>query len=262
MKNREIDHGSAFDWGRTSQDYALYRDIYPEAFYRTIVELGLCTKGQRVLDLGTGTGVLPRNLYVHGAHFTGADVSANQIDQARRLAQQEGMDIDYVVAGAEDIDFAPDTFDVVTASQCFLYFDKAVALPKIHAVLREDGHFCVLWMAWLPGEDEIAAASEELVLAYNPAWTGGGFTRPDMSAPPEWAPPLFRVDHALEYDVPVAFTRESWHGRMKACRGIGASSLPPKKLAEFDEEHCRMLAACPESFEVLHNVSVLDLVRV
>ena len=57
---KTIDNGKTFDWGRTSSDYAKYRDIYPDEFYKRIIDLGLCTKGQKVLDLGTGTGVLPR----------------------------------------------------------------------------------------------------------------------------------------------------------------------------------------------------------
>lgn len=65
--NPKIDAGKAFDWGRTSDDYAKYRDIYPEEFYRRIVSRHLCVSGQSVLDLGTGTGVLPRNLYRFGA---------------------------------------------------------------------------------------------------------------------------------------------------------------------------------------------------
>jgi 2-polyprenyl-3-methyl-5-hydroxy-6-metoxy-1,4-benzoquinol methylase len=34
-----------------------------------------------VLDIGTGTGVIPRSLYKYGAHFTGADISAMQIEK-------------------------------------------------------------------------------------------------------------------------------------------------------------------------------------
>lgn len=71
MRNEAIDHGNPFDWGRTSAGYAQYRDIYPPAFYHRLTESGLCTAGQKVLDLGTGTGVLPRNLYSYGASFTG-----------------------------------------------------------------------------------------------------------------------------------------------------------------------------------------------
>jgi ribosomal protein L11 methylase PrmA len=61
--NKEIDNGKAFDWGKASKDYAKFRDIDPELFYRKIVGLGLCIQGQKGLDLGTGTGVLPRNMY-------------------------------------------------------------------------------------------------------------------------------------------------------------------------------------------------------
>lgn len=52
---KEIDHGSGYDWGQVSEEYAKYRDIYPPLFYQKITEMGLCLKGQAVLDLGTGT---------------------------------------------------------------------------------------------------------------------------------------------------------------------------------------------------------------
>lgn len=73
MINEHIDGGRAFDWGRASADYARYRDIYPQEFYDRIKALGICEKGTRVLDIGTGTGVLPRALFGTGARFTGAD---------------------------------------------------------------------------------------------------------------------------------------------------------------------------------------------
>ena len=58
ISDRRIDDGTPFDWGRTSSDYAKYRDIYPPEFYRMVLDRGLCRDGQHVLDLGTGTGVL------------------------------------------------------------------------------------------------------------------------------------------------------------------------------------------------------------
>ena len=95
ITNKKIDGGRAFDWGRTSEDYAKFRDIYPEIFYRKIVGRGLCVSGQRVLDIGTGTGVLPRNMYRFGADWTGTDISPEQIAQAVRLSQEAGMEIVY-----------------------------------------------------------------------------------------------------------------------------------------------------------------------
>ena len=53
--DKRIDDGKAFDWGRTSKEYAKFRDIYPEEFYKKLVDRGLCVAGQKVLDLGSRT---------------------------------------------------------------------------------------------------------------------------------------------------------------------------------------------------------------
>ena len=256
--NKNIDGGRAFDWGLISDDYAKFRDIYPDVFYEKIIEMGLCIKRQRVFDIGTGTGVLPRNLYKYGAEFVGADISEEQIERARRLSSEAGMNIKYVVSSAETADFPDSSFDVVTACQCYVYFDKAALFPKIHSILKESGHFCILFMAWLPGESKIAFNSEQLVLKYNPSWTGNGMKRFTFDFP-EQAHGLFEVEDSLYYDVPVTFTRESWHGRIKACRGIGASSLSTEEIAAFEKEHNEYLQGVPEIFDIPHFVAVLNL---
>ncbi len=258
QKNPKIDKGNAFDWGQASLDYAKYRDIYPEEFYLKIIELGLCTSGQRVLDLGTGTGVLPRNLYRFGAKWTGVDISENQINQARRLSEEEQMDISFFAAPAEQTGLEDNQFDVVTACQCFFYFDPQKVIPEIVRVLRPGGRLLILFMAWLPYESEIAGKSEELVLKYNPDWTGAGMKRKE-SAVPEWAQGQFTCRHVMDYAVDIPFTRESWHGRMLACRGTGASSLPKETIEAFRREHSGYMLTVPERFVIPHFVNLLDL---
>lgn len=263
---KTIDNGKTFDWGKTSSDYAKYRDIYPDEFYKRIIDLDLCTKGQKVLDLGTGTGVLPRNMYKYGADFTGADISENQIAQARRLSEESGMDIKYIVVSAETIDFPDDTFDVVTACQCFMYFNKKIALPKIYKALKPDGHFCILFMSWLPFESEIALKSEELILRYNPDWNGAAYNpsreQDNNILTPDWCEGMFVVENQFGYDVDLKFTRESWNGRMKACRGIGASSMSTEEIEAWEKEHLAYLETVPESFDIPHYVTVLNLKKI
>ncbi|MBR6834620.1 MAG: class I SAM-dependent methyltransferase, partial [Oscillospiraceae bacterium] len=117
MKNQDIDNGNSFDWGKTSKDYAKFRDIYPKEFYDKILSLGVCVSGQTVLDIGTGTANVPRALYSHGAKWIGTDISENQIESAKELCREQGMDIELYACPAEEIDYPENTFDVITACQ-------------------------------------------------------------------------------------------------------------------------------------------------
>ena len=258
IKDKRIDAGKAFDWGRTSKEYARYRDIYPEEFYQKIAGRGLCIDGQRVLDLGTGSGVLPRNMYRYGASWTGTDISPEQIEQAKILADGADMKIDFQAVSTEQLDFPDESFDVITACQCFWYFDHEKVMPKLAELLKPNGKLVILYMAWLPFEDKIAGASEELVLKYSPKWSGAGETRH-----PIWIPDIaydyFEMEDHEEYDLMVPFTKETWHGRMRACRGVGAS-LSEEELVRWDKEHRELLdRIAPEEFNVLHYAAIAVL---
>ena len=259
ITDKRIDEGKAFDWGKTSEFYAKYRDIYPDQFYQKVADRGLCVKGQKVLDLGTGTGVLPRNMYKFGAEWTGTDISPEQIEQAKKLSEEAGMNIDYQTVSAEKLDFPDESFDVITACQCFWYFDHEKVAPEFSRILKKDGKLVILFMAWLPYEDKIAGMSEDLVRKYSPTWSGGGETVHPIFIP-EVMCDYFDMDYHEEYKLKVPFTKESWHGRMIACRGVGAS-LSPDELAKWDAEHRALLANVPDEFEVLHYAATAVLKR-
>ena len=256
ITDKNIDGGKAFDWGKTSADYAKFRDIYPREFYDKIMSRGLCINGQKVLDVGTGTGVLPRNMYRYGAKWIGTDISENQIEQAKILSKD--MDIDYYSLSTEKLDFPKESFDVVTACQCFWYFNHEEVMPEFFRMLKPDGRILILYMAWLPFEDEIAKASEKLVLKYSPLWSGAGETVHPIFIPDCYQEKFELVYHE-EYPLKVHFTRESWNGRMKACRGIGAS-LGEEEIRAWEREHMELLEKiAPAKFDVLHYGAIAEL---
>ena len=254
--NENIDGGKAFDWGKTSKDYAKYRDIYPKEFYNKIINRNLCLKNQRVLDLGTGTGVIPRNLYSYGANWIGVDISENQITQAKVLSKDKN--IEYYTLPAEEIDFPEHSFDVITACQCFWYFNHEQLIPRLYRMLNPNGVILILYMAWLPFEDKIAGASENLVLKYSPKWSGAGETIKPISIP-QCYDDKFELVYHEEYPLYVHFTRESWNGRVKSCRGIGAS-LSAEEVAIWEKEHINLLnSIAPAEFDVLHYGAIAEL---
>ena len=254
--DKRIDGGKPFDWGRTSAEYAKYRDIYPKIFYDKIVKRNLCVSGQNVLDIGTGTGVIPRNMYQYGAKWIGIDISENQINEARRLS--ENKNIEYLVTSAESIDFPDNSFDVIVACQCFWYFNHEVLAPKFNKILKDNGRILILYMAWLPYEDKIAGSSEDLVLKFNPNWSGAGETIHPIHIPKEYEENFELVYHE-EYPLNVHFTRERWHGRMIACRGVGAS-LSDDEIKSWEKEHIDLLnKTTPSDFDVLHYAAIAEL---
>ena len=61
------------------------------------------------------------------------------------------------------------------------------------------------------------------------------------------------------FDLPVHFTRAAWHGRMRACRGVGAS-LDAAQLKAWDNDHRKMLDEnAPEEFDILHYAAITVL---
>lgn len=250
---QKIDDGRPIDWGDTSEDYATFRPGPPEAFYDVLKALGIGLPGQSVLDLGTGTGVIARAWAQRGAVVAGIDIAREQIDQARRLAQLAGLQIDFRVAPAEDPPFSDHCFDVATANQCFLYLDPDRTLSSLRRVLVPGGRLVTSHFNWLPRLDAIARRSEQLVLKFNPSWQGADFDG-IVAAVPDWAPPDVVVEAHFWFDVDVPFDRESWRGRMRASRGIGAT-LSPDDVRAFDREHADLLAqTAPPEFTVKHRV--------
>jgi hypothetical protein len=119
--------------------------------------------------------------------------------------------------------------------------------------LRPDGVLVTSHLAWLPRQDAIAKASEQLVLQHNPKWSHADWSG-DSPLIPAWSEKHFRVQAMFVFDEAMPFTRESWRGRIRACRGIGAT-LSSEAVKNFDRDHEALLdRIAPEHFTVLHRI--------
>jgi ubiquinone/menaquinone biosynthesis C-methylase UbiE len=78
----------------------------------------------RVLDLGTGTGVVARLVAERfpDAEIVGADLSPQMIDHAKRLT--DSPRVTYQVADAQKLPFGDASFDLVTLGNMIPFFDE------------------------------------------------------------------------------------------------------------------------------------------
>lgn len=89
-------------------------------------------------------------------------------------------------------------------------------------------------------------------------WSGAGETMHPIFIP-DCYKQNFELIYHEEYPLNVHFTRESWNGRMKACRGVGAS-LSKKEVSAWEGEHKKLLAeTAPAEFDVLHYGAIAEL---
>lgn len=87
--------------------------------------------GKTWLDVGTGTGGVAVRAARAGAVVTGSDLAPVLIETAKRLAEEEGLEIHYEVGDAEQLPYEDAGFDIV--SSCF----GAMFAPDHAAVARE-----------------------------------------------------------------------------------------------------------------------------
>jgi SAM-dependent methyltransferase len=96
--------------------------------------------GKDVLELGCGGGQWSVNLAKAGARAVGLDLSAKQLEHARRLAEETGVQVEWIEASAEDVPLDDASFDVAFCDHGALNFaDPRKVVPEAARLLRPGG---------------------------------------------------------------------------------------------------------------------------
>jgi ubiquinone/menaquinone biosynthesis C-methylase UbiE len=116
---------------------------------RALVDQIALAPGDRVLDIGSGTGSLAIALKRRhtSADVVGLDPDPRALAIARRKAQRASLAIRFDQGFADDLPYPDASFDRVTSSLMFHHLssaDKEQALREIHRVLQPGGRFHML----------------------------------------------------------------------------------------------------------------------
>ncbi len=215
------------DFGLTANDYARHRAGFPESFFERVAAYGVGLSGQVVVDIGTETGTLARGFARRGGTVIGIDPAANMLEQAKQLSAAEGITVDYRVATAEATGLPNESADVVSAGQCWHWFDGNAAAKECYRLLRPGGKVVIAHFDWIPLKGNVVEATEQLIQSYNPAWKLGGGSGVYPLWPRHLAENGFVNLEMFTYDTFPVYSHEAWRGRIRASAGVGASGYFP-----------------------------------
>jgi SAM-dependent methyltransferase len=247
---------SDIDFGRYSDDYATCRPGPPSWFYERLDHLRPL-QGAHCLDLATGPGTVALELAARGSDVVGIDVSPQQVEAAKRLAAHRGFEeaARFFVCRAESTGQPDAGFDLITASQCWHWFDRDAVLEEIRRLLRPSGILAIVSYAYLPQQSAVARDSEELILQFNPSWGMSG----ESGVFPEQIDDV--IDGGLRFveafcrDHVEEFSQARWRGRMRTCNGVGSGRLSDEEVQRFDAALEKLLRArYPDPLLVEHRV--------
>lgn len=229
------------DFGKAAADYGKWRQGFPPAFFARLDAFGLGRDGQRVLDLGTGTGLLARDFARRGCSVTGLDLSPELLAEARKTDVAEGLAIDYIQAPAEATGLPDAAFDLVSAGTCWHWFDARAAAAEARRVLRPAGRLLICSLDWCYGPGNVIDATVRTIRKYST-------TRPGASSNvfefPKGTEPLadagFDAWESFAFTIPLTYSREAWRGRIRASAGVGPI-MDAETLARFDAEMAAVL---------------------
>ena len=150
--------------------------------HQAVVDAAGPAGGLRWLEVACGTGGVAERAARAGADVTGIDLAPALIGTAKRRAAEQGLDIDYRVGDAENLDAEDASFGVVTSTFGVMFApDHRRAASELGRVTRSGGRLVLA--TWLP--DGGVGAMFTMLAPFQPPLPEGA------GAPLDWG----REDH-------------------------------------------------------------------
>jgi SAM-dependent methyltransferase len=200
--------------------------------------------GQRVLDVGCGTGVVAVTAARLGAHVTGLDLTPALLERARENSHIAGVKIDWREGDIENLPFDDGAFDVVLSQFGHIFAPRPeVATSQMLRVLKPGG--TIAFSTWPP---ELFTGRMFMITArYAPP------PPPGVAPPPQWGDPGIVSQRLGSAVKNIVFDRATMlvpalspqHFRTRLERSAGPliklveslSAGDPEKLTAFRREY-------------------------
>ncbi len=150
--------------------YAKYRPSYPSEYIEYLISEADLNENCMIADIGSGTGILSRQLLDKG--FTVIGVEPN--DDMRTLAEQTLKPDSHFIsvdAVAEKTTLNDSSLDLITVAQAFHWFDIEQFRLECQRILKQDANVNLVWNS-RDGASDINKESADICQKYCPNFKG------------------------------------------------------------------------------------------
>ena len=146
----------------TAEYYWRYRSPYaPEALAHVVASFGL-GRGDRVLDLGCGPGILTLPMAEISKDVIALDPDPEMLEEGRRQARAAGLsNIDWRQAGSREVAGLTGPFKLVVMGQSFHWMDRDQVLTDLYDLVEDGGGLAMI----APGERRPQESTEAAAAA-------------------------------------------------------------------------------------------------
>jgi SAM-dependent methyltransferase len=152
-------YGAVFD--QVADEYDRHRPTYPDGLIDAACEAAGLAAGDRVLEVGCGTGKLSRSLVARGLHVTAIEPGANLTALAARAATGPG-ELEFVHARFEDARLSI-RFPAMFSATAFHWIDPDVSWRKAAGSLTPGGLLALI--QYCAVRDEETAEDADALMA-------------------------------------------------------------------------------------------------
>ena len=153
-------YGKVFD--EVAAEYDRNRPTYPDELVDQACQVAGIGDGDRVLEIGCGTGQLTRSLVARGLHVTALEPGRNLVALARQNLEDAGA-VEFVNARFEDAGLPREHFRAVFSASALHWVDPTVSWRKIADVLIPGGTLALI--SYFGLEEERTKHDQEASLA-------------------------------------------------------------------------------------------------
>lgn len=217
-------------WGLRARDWADFQEGTVRPVFQAVLERTRVGPGTRFLDAGCGSGMAAELAAARGAEVAGVDAAEATLSIARSRAPAG----DFRKGDLEELPFADEAFDVVTAFNSLQYAGNPVAaLREARRVARRGGSVVIMTFGEPDGMEVVALLSAlKPLLPPPPPGAPGPFALSDGRVLRQFA-----LDAGLEpvevFDVDSPWT---YADRTAAMRGLMSTGNAVRALEQLDEQ--------------------------